>query len=171
MIKNMIYEKYELVSNDNPHLYNPTTEYWSPSLEDLLAFTQEADMKELSSDDIKNHFLGCSIVGSRYQLPFANHHSVLSYAGITGSDDFQGKLCAIIGGVIVHPEARKIGLGSLTVNWLIQTASSNRLQDQLKYDGFIARCNKISIKLFAHLGFVAIQEEESKTTMFKSLVQ
>jgi hypothetical protein len=169
----MIYEKYEVVSNDNPHLYAAASEYWSPSLEDLLVYSREGKgaMNPLTTHDVRGHSLGCSMVGTWYDLPFADHQGVLSYAAITGREEFQGKICAVIGGVIVHPSVRRVGVGTLTVDWLVKTASTKAFQMQWEHEAYIARCNTLSAKLFAALDFIEVQEEESKTIMFKSLVQ
>lgn len=165
----MIYEKYEIVSNDNPHLYTPASDHWGPSLEDLLVFSEKAPMKVLSLDDIKQHPLGCSMVGTRYGLPFPDHHAVLSYAGITDCEELQGTRCAVIGGVLVYPAVRKTGLGSLTVNWLVQTASTQPFRTKLKHEGFMSKCNADSVRLFKRLGFIAVGEESTKTLMFKNI--
>src|SRR5262245_34298682 len=120
----MIYEKFEIVSNDNPHLYQDTSLVWTPSLADLAALTLEAPMKPLTVEDVKAHKLGASVVGTWYELPFADHQAVLSYAGITGYETRLRLNCAVIGGVIVHPTAQEMGLGTLTVHWLVKQAST-----------------------------------------------
>lgn len=167
----MIYEKYEIVSNDNPHLYRAASEYWTPGLADLLCLSDQAPMKPLTLDAVKGHPLGCSVVGTWYDLPFADHQAVLSYAGVTGCEEKYGQRCAVIGGILVHPSVREIGLGTLMVNWLVRTASTDYFQALLGHENFMARCNHASVKLFKHLGFVGVEIEEGKTIMFKSLIQ
>lgn len=153
------YSSYDLMPADSG-VYEPGADDEFPlDLTELCDASLSEDMQPLNAEVIKSHALNMVILGT-YQTPRGLcHRKVLTYAGITGFEKIGDKKLAVVGGVITHPEARKLGLGFLTANGLLRTISLHSNLLRYRHEGFVAKCNDMSAPLFAKLGFIASGEE------------
>jgi len=164
------YSEYSLYSNKSSELYKESFFKDEISLTELLSFSSTEDMKPLSIDNVFNHPIGVGMIGTWYSGHGYAHKDVLTYAGITGFEKYDGKNFAVIGGLITHPDSRKMGLGRLTVGRLLQIGSFHNHIIQYGYEGFIAKCNEKSSPLLKEsFGFIDSGIENGKHIVTKEL--
>lgn len=166
----MNYHDMEFWGNDNPSLYGPASSYHFPDLEELTAQSQHEEMKPFTPEDVAKHLFGVALVSILVDGD-TQYTAVGAYAGITSVVEVGGKKLAEIGSLIRHTGYANQGFGGLVVGKLIDTASECPVKHIIGSEGFLAKCNKKSFKLFAELGFEEVGYEEGKQIMTRPLVQ
>lgn len=158
---------YELVSH-NATYYDPE---WDTNIglnfEEICMQSWFEDMNTLGPGTIERHPLGMAMINKFVSGHGVVHNDVVSYAGVTGFEEYNGENLAVIGGIITLPTYRNKGLGTKTVEGLLSTASTPEMVAEHEHLGFIARCNKDSKLLTDKLGFTCIGEELGKFVMIK----
>lgn len=160
---------YELVSHDTTH-YEPD---WDTDIglnfEEICIQSWLENMITLGPGTIERHPLGMAMVNKFVSGHGVLHNDVVSYAGVTGFEDYDGKNLAVVGGIITLPIYRNKGFGTKTVEGLLSAASTPETVTKHGHQGFIAKCNKDSKMLADKLGFTAAGEELGKLVMVKTL--
>ncbi len=161
--------KYELVPHDTIY-YEPSGDaFLELDFEEICELSSQEDMKALDPITIKNHPIGMAMVSEFMSPHWVFHCDVMSYAGVTGFEKYDGKNLAVVGGIITLPQFRNQGVGTKTVAGLLNAASTPEMVAKYGHKGFIAKCNADSKLLTEKLGFTEVGHKLGKLVMVKML--
>lgn len=160
---------YEVYPHD--HIYDN----WSAGVFATFDFTALCEasgaeaMNQLTPQAIENHVYGMTMIRNFVSGHGSLHNDPVSYAGVTGFEDFGGNKLAVIGGIITLPDERGKGHSSATISALCEVASGSEAVDQHGHRGLLAKCNQHSHGLTEKLGFSEQDTHLGKTIMVKML--
>lgn len=124
-------------------------------------------MNQLTQQDIRNHAYGMAMVRSFVSGHGVPHRDVVSYAGVTGFEEFNGSKLAVIGGILTLPDERGKGHSTTTISALCEVVSGFEAVGQHGHQGLLAKCNQHSHSLTQKLGFSEQGKALGKTIMVK----
>lgn len=164
---NLFETRYDVEPKDYTYHNWPAAEYSKPDFTQLCELSETEHMNKLTPEDIQNHAYGMAMVRfflSGHNIP---HVDAVSYAGITGFEEHDGGLLAVVGGILTLPNERNKGHGLATTSALCEVASSAEAISQYGHVGLLARCNEHSHSLTDKLGFAEKGMELGKMVMVK----
>lgn len=133
--------------------------WWADTLDiphDLLEQTATGDMQPLTVEAMLGHKINIAATAACYSPRGLSHgREVIGYMALTGTEptDYESS-CGVLGSLIVRPESRGKGIGSLLVKRLLEECMLAAEISVLDCSGgFKAYCNELSKPLFVKHGF------------------
>jgi hypothetical protein len=158
----MIYDSYRLIAPDSQYY-----EACQLDFESLFKTSVAEDMKPLDATAMQKHPFSMAMVGIYWTPHHVQKVDVLSYAGVTGFEEYRDKKLAVVGSFITPPPFRHAGHSLGTVDQLLEIASTPEAIIEHGHAGFMARCNTSSERLTKKLGFSEAGRELGKVVMVR----